>query len=178
MKKILIWEAVGALFIIIAGILLHSAYEQSGGLPLLAPFGPVNESVWEHLKIGIWPATFFAVIEYYFIGKKAKNFVAAKVACIYLIPAIILAIYNNYTCVLGYNVLILDILTFIAAVIIGQAISCYILVSPEGDPIWKYLGAITWIVILIGIVWVTYYPPHLPVFRDPMSGVYGIPFRE
>ncbi|MCJ7665514.1 MAG: DUF6512 family protein, partial [Actinobacteria bacterium] len=55
-KKLLTWEMLGILFAFILGSLLHFTFELSGSWGPMALISGVNESVWEHLKIGFWPA--------------------------------------------------------------------------------------------------------------------------
>jgi hypothetical protein len=53
--------------------------------------------VWEHLKLGFWPALFYALIEYKYLRKPTNNFLFAKVTCLYLIPISITALFYLYT---------------------------------------------------------------------------------
>ena len=60
--------AAGILFTLIIGTLLHFTYEWSGENPFVALYSPVNESVWEHLKLLFFPVllyTFFEIIVLY-----------------------------------------------------------------------------------------------------------------
>ena len=50
------WEIAGALTVLGVASALHFAFEWSNNFRLLAPFVPVNESIWEHLKMAFWPA--------------------------------------------------------------------------------------------------------------------------
>jgi len=177
MRKVLLWESAGAIAIIIAGTLLHSAYHNMN-FWLLALISPVNESVWEHLKIGIWPVLFFALIEYPFIKSITKNFLAAKVAQAYATAISTLVIFYSYTFVLGRNLLPLDILTFILAVIIGQCVSYLILNAKEMDEFFGNLASAALYIMIGVIVYVTYFPLHYPVFMDPLTGKYGMPGKR
>jgi hypothetical protein len=173
MKKLIIWESIGALVIIIAGTLLHSAYNDAS-FWLVAWIAPVNESVWEHLKIGIWPVFFFALIEYPFIKSYAKNFVEAKAAQAYTTSISTLVIFYTYTSIVGYNMLPMDILTFIIAVIIGQVVSYMILSKKELDEFFGQL-ALSGIYVMVGaVIYSTYFPPKLPLFMDSLTGLYGM----
>ena len=49
-----VWEVSGVLFILAIGSALHFVFEWTGEFTLVAPFVPVNESVWEHLKMAFW----------------------------------------------------------------------------------------------------------------------------
>lgn len=51
-KKNIFW---GILFINLFGILLHFLYDFSGKVLIVGIFAPINESIWEHLKLGFYP---------------------------------------------------------------------------------------------------------------------------
>jgi hypothetical protein len=177
MKKVLIWESLGALIIILTGILFHFAYSNTG-FWLLAWISPINESVWEHLKLGIWPVLFFALIEFVFIRTVSKNFLEAKAAQIYTTCAATLIIFYSYTGILGHNILAIDILTFVLAVLIGQFVSYKLLSMKELDEFWAHFASAS-LYILIGVfLFITYFPPHYPMFLDPISGTYGMPEKR
>lgn len=177
MKKVLIWEAVGAFVIIIAGTLLHSAYHNNNYW-LLGILSPVNESIWEHLKIGIWPVLIFGLIEYPFLKGQTMNLLEAKVAQAYTTSISVLVIFYSYTFVLGHNLLPLDILTFIIAVIIGQYLSYRILTAGDLDEFFSHLAASALYLMLVAIVYVTYFPPHYPIFMDSLTGKFGMPAKR
>jgi hypothetical protein len=73
-KSILRWELGGIAFIVVVGSALHFVFEWSGRAIPVAPIAAVNESVWEHLKLGFWPALVYAALEYSRFGKSANNF--------------------------------------------------------------------------------------------------------
>ena len=58
-KYALKWELLGIVFIIVLGGALHFVFDLSGEWPPLALIAAVNESVWEHLKLGFWPALIY-----------------------------------------------------------------------------------------------------------------------
>jgi hypothetical protein len=173
-KTILIWELAGIIFIVVLGTVLHFAFEWSGRWTPIAPIAAVNESVWEHLKLGFWPALAYAVLEYSRFGKSASNFLFAKTLGIYLIPIAIVVLYYSYTAVLGHGPLIVDILIFVVAVIVGQFGSYKLLIT---SPLPERLNRFSPIALaILGIIFVlfTFYPPQLPIFRDSVTGAYGI----
>lgn len=60
MKAIVLGKAerqilVGVPVLFLAGTLLHFLYGLSGEFFLVGLLAPVNESVWEHLKLALWP---------------------------------------------------------------------------------------------------------------------------
>jgi hypothetical protein len=173
-RRILFFELVGIIFIIVFGSILHFTFEWSGRQAVVGVFSAVNESVWEHLKLGFWPAVVFALIEFKYLKKATNNFLFAKTIGIYLIPVVIMVIFYSYTAILGESILVIDILSFVIAVIVGQLVSYRLLT-------WKTLpynlGRVSLIaLILLGFAFVlfTFYPPQLPLFQDPITGEYGI----
>ena len=68
----------------------------------------------------------------------------------------------------------MDILTFIIAVIIGHIISFKIMISQEKPRIMTIISLILILLFAIVFVLFTYFPPHLPIFQDSLTGQYGI----
>ena len=174
-KYILKWELSGIVFVFLVGALLHFLYEWSGESGIVAAFASVNESVWEHFKQGFWPMCLFAVIEYLFPKIRVRNFLPAKAMAVYFIPIITGLVFYSYTAITGEEILVVDILIFLVAVIIGQLISNRIMTSYD-LPGYIDTIAIILIVMLASILIITtFYPPHLPIFLDGNTGMYGIP---
>jgi hypothetical protein len=176
MKKILLkWELWGIAFVFFLGALLHFLFEWSGSSPLVGWFASVNESVWEHFKQGFWPMCLYAVIEHGFIRKSANNFFTAKAIAVYMIPVIETVIFYSYTSLTGKEILIVDILTFVIAVIAAQLTGYRIMTS---RPLPKYAATISIVFIVLmalALIVFTFYPPHLPILMDHNTGSYGIP---
>ncbi|MEM4168603.1 MAG: DUF6512 family protein [Thermoproteota archaeon] len=151
--------------------MLHFAFEISGRNPVVGVFSAVNESVWEHLKLAYWPALVYMVIEYRRL-KKASSFLTAKAIGICLMPIIIVSSFYAYNMFIEEN-LLTDILIFIAAVVTGQLAS-YRLMTRKNLSAYGRISLITLVSIAIVFTVFTFYPPKLEVFRDPVSGNYGI----
>ena len=173
-RHIFFYELAGIVFIIVFGSILHFTFEWSGNQAIVGVFSAVNESVWEHLKLGFWPAMVFALLEYRYLKKLTDNFLFAKTVGIYLIPIIITILFYSYTAILGESILIIDILTFVIAVIVGQLVS-YRLLTWKSVPYNLNMISLT-ALILLGLAFVlfTFYPPQLAMFQDPITGEYGI----
>ena len=160
-------------FIILLGSMLHFTFEWSGNQPLVGVFSAVNESVWEHLKIAFWPALLYLILEYRYLYKKSNNFFFAKTLGIYSIMIIIPAIFYSYTIFFEEN-LIIDIGSFILAIIIGQLISYRLLINKKLAKIYELMSLVVLIILALAFVVFTFYPPQLQLFQDPNTGEYGI----
>jgi hypothetical protein len=169
------YELIGTGVIFGLGAVMHFAFEWSGELKPIAVFAAVNESVWEHLKLAYWPTLLYAAIEYRTVREFTNNFIIAKSAGIYVVPAAITALFYGYTAITGSDNLIADISIFAAAVALGQLVS-YKILSRRRLPRPLYLTGLV-ALISLGVIYAafTFYPPQLPIFRDPNSGLFGIP---
>ncbi|MGB9847666.1 MAG: DUF6512 family protein [Minisyncoccia bacterium] len=174
--KILRLELIGALFIIFFGSLLHFTFDWFKNFWLAGIFSAVNESTWEHLKLAVIPATIWFLIEKKWIKFDIPNFTFAKIKGIFLMQVLIVVIFYSYTALLGKNYLVLDILTFVVAVVLGQLLSYWLMFYPPVRITQTYsvIAIIFLILLLLSFAVFTFYPPHCFLFRDPISGSYGI----
>ena len=92
-KKVLIWEIIGFLTVCALSGVFHFIYDWSGKQAWIGFFCPVNESTWEHLKLLFFPVLIFSAIEYIWIRKASKNFIAARVTGTVLGMFTIIAVY-------------------------------------------------------------------------------------
>jgi hypothetical protein len=173
-RKVLVWTIAGTIFIIFFGSFLHFAFELSGKLRPLALIAAVNESTWEHLKLAFWPALIFSALEFKFLKKSVKNFAIAKTASFWIMPLAIIFIFYSYRAVLGEDLFVMDILTFIIAVIMGQIVSYRLLTRESLPKRWSRCAIVFFIIILLAFSILTFFPPHFFLFQDPISGGYGI----
>jgi len=172
-KSIFGYELAGIIFIVIIGSMLHFTFELSGYQPVVGVFSAVNESVWEHLKLGFWPALVWALFEYRSIRESTNNFFFAKTVGVYLIPIVIPILFYSYTAVIGESLLVIDILTFVVAIVIGQIASYKLLTYRRLPQILNKISLVALVLLGLAFVFFTFYPPHLPLFRDPVTGEYG-----
>lgn len=168
------WELVGIALIFLCGSTLHSGFEWSGRLAILAPFLAVNESLWEHLKLAFWPSIVYALVEYVFFGRHAANFAFAKSVGIVLMPLLIVILFCSYTALSQHHILWLDILIFFIAVSTGQLVSYWVLRAGRSSGGLNMVGLAAVLLLAVGFTVLTFAPPRLAIFRDSTTGAYGI----
>ena len=125
-KKLLYYLIAGILFTAILGTLSHFAYEWSGNNQLVGRITPVNESVWEHMKLLFFPMVFYGILA---LPRLKNNFPCITYGYLWGILGGTLAIpvlYYTYSGILGTNNTVIDILIFYLCVLLGFAIT-YIL---------------------------------------------------
>jgi hypothetical protein len=172
-KKVFKYELIGALLVITFGSLLHFIYQWSNDYRPIALIAAVNESTWEHLKLGFWPLFFWSIYEYFIFGKKNTNFIISKAITFTVFCISVPAIFYSYTNILGDNYLPLDILTFIVSVFLGQ-LAGYKLLIKKYDFGLNAFGIFLITVLLASFLTFSFFPPKIFLFKDPVGGGFGI----
>lgn len=171
-NSILMLEMISTLFIMIMGVLLHFTFEWSHNNVIVGLFSPINESVWEHLKLLFFPMLISTMIVYVYKGKKVENYLCAKVVGILSALFFLVFFFYTYTGIIGKNLAFVDISSFFIAVIIGQYVSyqkmqeqcfCINLVAP-----------IILLMISLSFFLFTFFPPQIGLFQDPITKTFGI----
>lgn len=169
---------LGILIICILSIPQHYLYDFSGKLLPIGLLAPINESVWEHLKLGFYPTILWWIISYLILRKKTKisfarwffSLVITLVICLLFIPSF----YYTYTGAFGFHSMLLNIFSLILAISIAQFTAFCIYRNINLKKYHVHLSAIVFIALLIAFISFTFIPPHLPLFMDPSTGKYGL----
>lgn len=166
-------QFIGILFTVILGTLLHFTYEWSGNRPFIALFSPVNESVWEHLKLLFVPFLLFSLLEYIFLGEDYPNLMMANSIGLIIGLVFLVVLYYIYTSILGSHFLVLDILIFIISVFMTFTLA-YLFTRQGKFSIFLPETGLALLFFLWAIfILFTFNPPMLELFRDPITGTYG-----
>lgn len=107
----------GYLFTAVFGTLSHFLYDCSGQNLFIALFAPVNESIWEHMKLSFFPVLLYAFFLSY-IRQPEKEFHTLRDSLLlgnFIGTLSIPVIFYTYSGILGRHFLIADILTFLLA---------------------------------------------------------------
>jgi len=163
--KLARWEFIGVIFIVLLGGFLHYAYELSDNNQFVALVAPINESIWEHLKMAFYGMLIYAAIEYIFIGKENINFIFAKAFSTLLACFLVVLFYYAYLTFTAHS-LYLDILIFILAILIAQMFSYAIMklkIFIKGLNYWGLIAIILAIGVFCGY---TYDHPNTKLFIE------------
>lgn len=172
-RSIGLWQLMGFAITSLGGTILHFLYDWLGKPLWVAPFSGVNESTWEHMKLLFWPMLLYAIIESFFFRTR-KDFWCVKLKGILLGLLLIPTIFYTYNGVIGKSPDWINIaIFFIAASIVyifetkqfkNETIACK-----------KQKLAIA-ILCTIAVLFVafTFKTPEINIFKDPLTGTYGI----
>lgn len=133
---------------------------------------PVNESIWEHMKLISTSSFFFSLIEYYIYKKLNITFhnfsLSYATACI-ISTFLYLVIYLSIYKIIGNNTVVAIILLFLSFALV-QFISYKILTINKLN--FNGLPLIFIIYLLFTVL--TYKPLHNYLFLDSQGSFYGI----
>ena len=172
-RSINLWQLFGFALTSLGGTLLHYLYDLSGNFVLTAPFSGVNESTFEHMKLLFFPLLLFAVFQSFYF-RDYSSFWCVKLRGIFLGLLLIPVIFYTYNGVIGKSPDFINISIFFITAAIVYIYEAHLL---KKDTIsCRYKTAVILIlcitVVLFGIF--TFVTPKIELFRDPVTGSYGI----
>lgn len=152
----------------IMGTLSHFLYAWSGNNHILGFFAPVNEAVWEHMKLLFFPMLLYSLFIIFKLKKTypciASSFCFGILAGTLFIPLL----FYSYTLILGRNFFILDIGIFILSVIIAFWLSYKLTLSCKLES-YTFLLCCVVCIIFISFIVFTYHPPKYSLFSADLS---------
>ena len=160
---------IGIIFISIFGTLLHFLYEMSNHNKLIAIFAAVNESTWEHIKIGMTPTILWSL--YYVLN---TNYLVSISLSLLTIILLIPILFYTYTAFTKKSILWIDVICFYIIIISSQLVFNYFINIDTLPSIYTYLSIILLLIELISYLTLTYHPIKNFIFKDPLSNKYGI----
>lgn len=168
-----IWIATIVIFFL--GFFIHEAYSIFNENSFVTIF-PVNESVWEYLKLFYFGILIVAGIQVLLIDDTPVNFWFAKLVSI-LVSSISFILLYYFTLDVffdGEHNFIMTIILFFISILLGQYSSYKVMISGYSFPNIKELSIWLIILIFIGLVFLTYNPIESRLFLDETTNSYGI----
>ncbi|MBQ4274071.1 MAG: hypothetical protein IJB94_03775 [Clostridia bacterium] len=172
-RSIGLWQLWGFAMTSFLGTVLHFLYDWLGGAVWIAPLSGVNESTWEHMKLLFWPMFLYAIAQSFFF-KERGDFWCVKLRGTLLGLALIPILFYTYNGVIGHSPDWINIAIFFISAAIAylyetklfkdEALTCK---RPK-----LAIGILCAIALLFVVF--TFATPELAIFKDPLTGSYGI----
>lgn len=148
----------------LAGSALHFLHDALPN-PLTALISPVNESVFEHLKLLFWPSLAAGA----FLARRTEQRAglwSAVFAGVLAMPVFLLGVYYVLFCALGIESLAADIALYFLALLAGFGLAWRLDSSGRAE---RAGGFLLMLVILYGaaLILFTFAAPALPLFQAP-----------
>ena len=174
LKKIKIVSIFGMFILYFLTHFLYNFFPNT----LFSIFFPVNESIWEHMKMMTSSILIWSILEY-FLYKKFRvnhnNFILSLFLEVCLSIIIFLIIYLPIYHFTG-SIFILNLIVLFISLYFVNIISYYILALRDLHKELLGIVGIILLYIIFGIL--TYNPPFNYIFFDKMENKYGINIYE
>ena len=163
---------VSSVIITALGCIFHFTYDWSGKKKWVGIFSAVNESTWEHIKIGLTGALLYAIVDGIMVGGNG-NFLIGKAAELLIIIFAMPTMYYIIDAILRRLVLVVDILEFVATIFLSRLVFYQFLAMPKVGGIWEIVAGVAIGIVVLCYVTFTFFPPKNFLFVDTRNGKYG-----
>ena len=174
MKKV--WTITGMGVTAVLGSLAHFFYEWSVYQRGIGWFCPVNESLFEHLKLLFFPALLFMAVEYFASGQPKKNRIFADAVGVAGGMLSILVLYFTVSGIVGKTDLpVANILIFLIGCVGTFLIRNAVVrrMKGTGSPWADRCGLIVLFLFCAAFWAFTEMPPKIGLFCSPDTGTFG-----
>ena len=168
-----LWQLMGFAVTSLLGTLLHFLYEWLGDATWIAPLSGVNESTWEHMKLLFWPMFLYAILQSRTFRDRA-DFWCIKLRGILLGLALIPVLFYTYNGAIGKSPDWINIVIFFVSAAIAYLYETRLFNSETVRCRSKKLAIGALCAIALLFVLFTFVTPRIGIFRDPITGTYGI----
>ena len=172
-RSIGLWQLMGFAVTSLGGTLLHFLYEWTGDAIWVAPFSGVNESTWEHMKLLFFPMFIFAIVQSFFFRDR-EDFWCVKLKGILLGLVMIPVLFYTYNGVIGSSPDWINIAIFFISAAITYIYETRQFNNKTTMCKSKNLHIVALCVIALLFVIFTFATPKIGIFKDPLTGTYGI----
>ena len=167
------WQLIGFAVTSLGGTLLHFLYDWLGKATWVAPFSGVNESTWEHMKLLFWPMFLYAIVQSFFFRKR-EDFWCVKLRGMLLGLILIPVLFYTYNGVIGKSPDWLNIAIFFISAAAAYIYETRLFVSGHLYCRNQNLALAMLCGVSLLFVLFTFRTPEIGIFKDPLTGMYGI----
>jgi len=156
---------VGWVVVSSIGSAMHFVYRWLGCVSYLTLFVAVNESVWEHLKLLVWPLVLWWLISLFWrdFDDCLHGLVVSEICSV----STMLITYYSYMGIFDYESLGVDIVIFILSVLVGLLIA-------EDTPLYSKLELVIGAFLFFSsFITLSLSKPNLSIFYDKSHTTYG-----
>ena len=158
---------ISSVLLFLLGSLMHFLYELSGENFIVGLFTPVNESVWEHLKLAYFPILLWWFLNFKKADAKIRTKLLSACSSLLFAPLMTVFLFYSYSGAFGVELLWFDILILFIAIFLGLLLGNHVL-GVSNPPKWivQLLFIIT-VIMFFALLIFTISPPDIPIFVSP-----------
>ena len=168
MNKLKRYTIIGIIFVLIIGSISHFIYEWSGNNTLVGFLFPINESVWEHMKLVFFPMLLYSFYMIYKLEPDYPCITSTAMFGVLLGTFLIPILFYTYSGILGYTTRFFDIGTFVVSVLLSFWV---IYKLTQSCKLASYEALFKTLVLVMAILFFlfTYQPPDIGIFAKPVE---------
>ncbi len=159
LKKLVLWDIFLFVAVGVLGPVLHFA----SPIPLLHFIAPINESIWEHLKLLYYPAVLVALVRRLTTGKLQHGILTTFAEGILLSMLLIIILFYTYSGIIGTFYLWADVLIFYLSDLV---LTLYVHIRSSRQKKSSLPGLLILLLLAGCFFCFTLNPPDLGIFRD------------
>ena len=151
-KETVFWGSIVGFFAVsLMGTACHDLYELWGSRLWVGMFAPVNESVWEHMKLIFYPYLVFMLSEYLLYGRKINGFLFNRTGGLLSGMLLIPSAFYVYTAVVGKPVFAVDLMIYYLSVGVSFYVSAVRLIRDRKDKANRNMAALVILICFVAL---------------------------
>lgn len=156
------------------GVFYHYLFAICNNNPFVGIFTPVNESIFEHLKLLFFPFILVSVLDIFINKKTFKNIMPYRIFNITL-SIIILPMLYYFLQSIGIKSAFINIFLYVILI----AAVCFLSYEDEKKQLIPnkniiIISLLIFLLLFALFIIMTFNPPKVELFKDPLNGNYGI----
>ena len=157
---------LGFIVVSIIGTFFHFIYDLTNKNTFVAFFAPINESIWEHLKLTFFPMVLWILITSGKLKYKYPCYNSAIYFSTIFSTILVPILYYTYSGILGSNYALIDISIFFISIITSFYLTYKLSLNCK---VYKYENLLFGLILIgIGLFFIfTIYTPDIDIFLPP-----------
>ena len=164
-KKLKLFSVLGVILTVILGAISHFIYEWSGNNGVAGLLFATNESLWEHIKLALFPMFLIFLVGGFLFCKKVNNYFLAVFCALSVTILFIVFAFMGYTVYARKSILPFDIAIFIIGIALGYFTAYEIFFTPR-HKVLNILSIFGILIILALFLTCTYHAPKFFIFEE------------
>lgn len=140
-------------WMILVGSAVHELYGWTGNNSIVALFAPIDESLWEHFKLGYGAILLWIPVERWILHRGGNTYVFARAAGLILLNLVVIAMFFTIRPMVDEPLtLVVDIGSYVlGSLALGQVVRRY---SDRSSPVLHRIGVP--LLVLIGLAFAAF----------------------
>ena len=165
LEKIKLFTALGVILTVVLGAINHFVYQWTGNNAFVGIFAATNESLWEHIKLALFPMFLIFLTGGFLFSKKVNNYYLAVFCALSVTALFIVFAFLGYTMFTRKSIFPFDLSIFVLGIIFGY-LTAYRIFFMRKLKWLNYIAVIGVLFIVAVFLTCTYHAPEFFLFEE------------